>query len=69
MSRESDLFSTVTAAQLLRLTRVAFATAHREHGPDSCAVAATAGTYGVEALDARDIRQRVKLAATPMRDE
>ena len=64
----TDLFATATETQLARLTRAAFATARREHGTDSHAVAAAAGHYVVEVLDARDMRQRVKLANTLMLD-
>ena len=64
-----DLFDTASPAQLLRLTRAAFAAARRKHGTDAFSVAREAGAYLVGALDARDARQRNKLAATLMRDE
>ena len=65
--RETTIAVIVSGAMLP--SRAAFAAARREHGTDSHAVAAAAGHYVVEALDARDMRQRVKLADTLMRDE
>ena len=64
-----DLFATATEAQIVRLTRASFSAARRKHGTDAFAVAHEAGAYLVGVLDARDKRQRNKLAATLMRDE
>ena len=64
----NSLFATATPAQLSRLTRVAFATARREHPKDDHAAAAKASLYVVEVLDARDAARRAKYAAAMMQD-